>query len=193
MNSIPSLIFLGDTHGFIKDFLKQKEIILRFKPKFVLCENLEDLSLESEKDYQTILKKKKISDMTSVKEVKELIEFCYRLKIKLIGIDFKNFGFHKNLRLKIKNQEKLSKKEERELEKIITKREERHIRIIKKYLKKTEDIPLIVIIGTWHLRDGSNLMKTFKNCRIIFPCDKKGDLLIKPKGNKEVFYREKIK
>jgi len=186
------LIFLGDTHEFVDDFKKQKEAILRFKPEFVLYEKIEDISLKSKKDYLRIIGNKKVSNMTSFKEVERLVKLCYKKKIKLIGIDFKNFGFDKNFRIKIKNQEKLSKKEESKLEKIIKKREKRHIMFIEKYLKKTKK-SLVVIIGSWHLRNDSRLIKTFKNCRTIFPCDRKGNLLIEPSGDEEVFYCEKIK
>ena len=107
----PPLIFLGDTHGFIDDFKKQKEVIDQIKPEFVLVEKLENISLKSKKDYLIIIKNKKLSNMTSFGEVEKLIKFCYNKGIKLIGIDFKNFGFGKNLQIKIKKQEKLSSKE----------------------------------------------------------------------------------
>ncbi len=54
-----SLIFVGDTPGFIDDFKKQEEIINLFNPEFVLCENLEDLSLDSKEKFDDILKKEK--------------------------------------------------------------------------------------------------------------------------------------
>ena len=48
--------------------------------------------------------------MTSFGEVEKLIKLCFEKKIKLIGIDFHNFGFDENLQKKIKNQKELQKK-----------------------------------------------------------------------------------
>ena len=192
MNPLPPLIFLGDTHGFIEDFKKQKEIISRFEPELVLCEKLENFSLKSERDYKKILKKKEISNMTSFNEVKELVKFCHNKKIKLIGIDFKNFGLNKNLQGKINRQITLNTNEKREIQFILNKRDKNHIRRIKQCIKKTKKT-ILVIIGTWHLRENSDLMKTFKNYRMIFPCNKKGEIITEPLGNEEVFYCEKIK
>jgi hypothetical protein len=190
--NIPPLIFLGDTHGFIEDFKKQREVISQFEPEFVLCERLENLSLKSEKDYKNLLNIKKTPNRAFLKESGKLKEFCYNKKIKLIGIDFKNFGFDKNLKNKIDNQIALNSNEERKLQLILKRRAENHIKKIKEYMKKTKK-PLLVIIGAWHLRDDSELMRTFKNCKIIFPCNKKGNLLIEPSRDKEVFYCEKTK
>ena len=83
-------IFIGSTHGFIDDFLKQKEVILAVKPEFVLCEGLENLTLDSKEKFEKLCKKRKISNMTSFEEVEKLINLCFRENIKLIGIDFKN-------------------------------------------------------------------------------------------------------
>ena len=183
--------FLGDTHGFIDDFRKQKKIIEKIKPDFVLCERLENHSLKTKDDYEKILKTNKISDMTPFNEVEKLIRFCRKKKIKLIGIDFKNFGLNKNLQEKVKKQIHL-KNEERQLDKILKKREIKHIQMIKKYTIKTEK-PILVIIGSWHLNENSKLMNAFKNYKVIFPCDDKGNLLTGPPGKGKVFYCERVK
>src|SRR3989344_5804517 len=133
-----SFIFIGSTHSFVDDFLKQEEIIKLVKPEFVLSEELEDLKLETENKFKQILEKKIISDMTSFDEVEKLIKLCFEKKINLIGIDFHNFGFDKNLQKKIKNQEELTKEDEEILEEITKKRERQHISKILEYKSKTK-------------------------------------------------------
>lgn len=185
-----SLIFIAETHGFINDFKKESEIIEKYSPEFVLSENMQNLILDSKDKYERILTKKKISKMTSFREVKELIKFCYKKNIKLIGIDLKNFGFNKQIQKKIKKQEELNGKEQKELEEIIKKREEKNIKIIKRYLKKTSK-PIIVLLGSWHLRENSLIRKSFKGYKIIFPSDEKGNILIEPpKENYKLKYGE---
>src|SRR3989344_5812565 len=122
-----SFIFIGSTHSFVDDFLKQEEIIELVKPKFVLNEELENLKLDTEDKFKEILEKKFISDMTSFDEVKKIIKLCFEKKINLIGIDFHNFGFDKNLQKKIKNQEELTKGEEERLNKLVEEREKHHL------------------------------------------------------------------
>mgnify|MGYP001566001469 FL=1 len=68
-----SFIFIGSTHGFVDDFIKQKEIINFINPEFVLCETLENLSLDTKEKFEDILKTKKISNMTSFSEIKKLV------------------------------------------------------------------------------------------------------------------------
>ena len=116
-----SFIFIGSTHSFLDDFSKQKEIISIINPEFVLSEELEDLKLERADQFKEILEKKFISDMTSFGEVEKLIKLCFEKKIKLIGIDFHNFGFDENLQRKIKNQKELTKEEEEKLNKLVEK------------------------------------------------------------------------
>jgi len=185
------LIFVGSTHGFIDDFSKQKEIIESIKPDFVLCEELEDLILDSEKKFNELLKKKRISDMTSFKEVEKLVKLCFNKKIKLIGIDFNNFRFSKSLQRKIKNQEEPTKKEEEELNKIIKLREENHLSKILEYWKKTSR-PIVIIVGCWYLREKSLLREKLKDYKIVTPCTKEGKPLFSPDENKEIIYTEII-
>ena len=78
-----SFIFIGNTHSFVNDFLKQKEIIELIKPEFVLSEELENLKLDTEDKVKEILEKKFISDMTSFDEVEKLIKLCFEKKIYL--------------------------------------------------------------------------------------------------------------
>lgn len=178
MTSFP-LIFVAETHGFIDDFKKEKEIVEKYNPDFVLSENLQNIVLDSKIKYERIFIKKKISKMVSFNEIKKLIKLCYQKNIKLIGIDFKNFGFNKQIQNKIKKQEELNKKEQNELEEILKKREENHIKIIKRYLKKTSK-PIIVLLGAWHLKENSLIRKSFKGYKVIFPSDEKGNMLIEP-------------
>lgn len=187
-----SFIFIGGTHGFIEDFIKQKEIINLINPEFVLCENLENLSLNSKEKFDNLLKNKKISDMTSFDEVKKLIDLCYNKNIKLIGIDLSNFGFNKVLQEKIKEQKELSPEEENKVEEILKLRDKIHLEKILEYKNKTNR-PLVIIIGSWHLREHSLLRDSLSNYKIFFPCDKEGNLLIEPPTDKKINYCEIIK
>lgn len=176
-------IFIGSTHSFLDDFSKQQEVIKLVNPEFVLNEELEDLKLDTEDKFKEILDKKFISDMTSFDGVEKLIVFCFESKINLIGIDFYNFGFDKDLQSKIKNQKELTKEEEKTLDEIIKKREEHHLSKILEYKEKTKR-PIVVIVGCWHLRKDSLLRKKLKNYKIIAPLDENGEVLFKPRDKK---------
>lgn len=194
MNNFSSFlfIFIGDTHGFVNDFKKQKEIVEQINPEFILMENLQNLKLISEYDYQLLFKRKRISSLVNFKRIRDIIKLSYIKKIKLIGIDFKDFGFNKNLQEIIKRKKSPNTKEKKEIDKILKKREKHHLKMLKKYEGKSNK-PIIVILGSWHLRDDSLIIKNINNCKIIFPCDKDGTLLIEPPKNGEVKYCEKIK
>ena len=185
-----SFIFMGSTHSFVDDFLKQEEIIKSVKPEFVLSEELENLKLDTEDKVKEILEKKFISDMTSFDEVEKLIKLCFEKKIKLIGIDFHNFGFDENLQRKIKNQKELTKEDEERLNKIVEEREKLHLSKILEYKSKTKT-SLVIILGCWHLRENSLLRKKLKNYKIIAPLDENGEVLFEP-NNSEIKYGEII-
>ena len=184
-----SFIFIGSTHSFLDDFSKQKEIIKLVKPEFVLSEELENLKLDTEDKFKELLKKKTISNMTSFDEVERLIRLCFDNKIKLIGIDFHNFGFDDYLQKKIKNQEELTKEEEGRLDEITKKREVYHLSKILEYKEKTIR-PLVIILGCWHLREDSLLRKKLKDYKIIAPIDDKGKVMFAPSKNKQIKYRD---
>lgn len=190
MNSSFSFIFVGSTHRFIDDFEKQKEVIENINPEFVLCEGLENISLETEENFKDILKSKRVSNMTSFEEVEDLIKLCFKRNIKLIGIDLENFGFDSNLQDKIKNKKELSQEEEGLVDDIIKKREENQIEKIKEYGGKSNK-PIIIILGSWHLREDSPIINKFDNYKMIFPCDENSNLMFEPKDN--ISYCEKIK
>lgn len=178
-----SFIFIGSTHSFLDDFSKQKEIINVINPEFVLSEELEDLKLEGVDQFKEILEKKFISDMTSFGEVEKLVKLCFEKKIRLIGIDFHNFGLDENLQRKIKNQKELTKEEEEKLNNLVEKREKYHLSKILEYKSKTK-LPIIIILGCWHLRKDSLLRKKLKNYKIIAPLDKNGEILFGPSDEK---------
>lgn len=186
-----SFIFIGSTHSFINDFIKQKEIITLLNPEFVLSEELENLKLDSGGKFKDILKKRYISEMTSFNEVENLIKLCFEKRISLIGIDFHNFGFNKTLQNKIKNQKELTKQEEEILKEITKKREKRHFSKILEYKEKATK-PFVVIIGCWHLRKNSLLRKSLKNYKIIAPLNEEGEVLFEPRENKKIKYGEII-
>jgi len=185
-----SFIFIGSTHSLLDDFSKQKEIINLVNPEFVLSEELEDLKLEREDQFKEILEKKFISDMTSFVEVEKLVKLCSEKEIKLIGIDFHNFGFDENLQEKIKNQKELTREEEEKLNDLVEKREKYHLSKILEYKSKTKS-PIIIILGCWHLRKDSLLRKRLKNYKIIAPINESGEILLEP-NNKNIKYGEII-
>ncbi len=115
--------------------------------------------------------------MTTFSEVEELVNYCYKKEISLIGIDFQNFGFDENLQKKILYQDDLSESEEKQLENIQMKREKYHLKKIKEY-----NNPL-VILGSWHLREDSLLRKELSDYVIYGPLDKKGNLIFQPTEN----------
>ncbi|MEA3378870.1 MAG: hypothetical protein U9Q69_04490 [Nanoarchaeota archaeon] len=180
-----SFIFIGDTHGFINDFNKQKEIIEKVEPDYILCEKLENLKLNSKEDFDKILNSKKISEMTDVAEIKELLKLCRIKKIKMIGIDLKNFGLNKQIITKIKQNEEISKKEKEDFEKILILRERHQKELIKRYNKKTNK-PLVIIIGSWHLRSSTPLLQDLQNYVLIYPSIN-GELIYEPTDKKIIY------
>jgi len=173
------LIFLGTTHGFIDDFKKEKEIINEINPKLVLSESLENKELKSKKDFESFIKIKQHSEITSFKEVEKLVKYCYSKKIPLIGIDFKNYGFEGELIKIINSQKQPTKKQEKRIDKILKKREKRHIKIIKDFTKKTSK-PILITLGSWHLRKDSLIRKKFRGAKIIYLVNKKGEMILEP-------------
>jgi hypothetical protein len=185
-----SFIFIGSTHSFLDDYLKQKEIINLVNPDFVLSEELEDFKLDSKEKFKEIIERKYISEMTSFNEVEKLIKLCFKKKINLIGIDFHNFGFNKILQDKIKNQKELTKDEEKLLENITKEREKHHLNKILEYKEKTNK-SIVIIIGCWYLRKDSLLRKKLKNYKIIAPLDENREVLFEP-TDKKIKYGEII-
>lgn len=191
MESNFSFIFLGLTHGFLDDFRKEEEVIKKTNPSVILSEEMEDKILASEGDYKNFLDKKEHSLMTNFKRMKPLVSLCQKKKIYLIGIDFKNFGFKKELITKMSHNKNLTKKEEKEIERMVQKRESYHIKKIlesSKIYKK----PILVFLGAWHLRKEGLIVSQIKNSRIIFPADKKGELVVKPTREKIVYMEKNI-
>jgi len=185
-----SFIFIGDTHGFLDDFKKQKEIIEQVKPDFVLSEQLQDKILDSEQKYNNIIRTKFISDMTKFEEVKDLILLCQKLKIKLIGMDLFNFGFDTRMQEIVNGLKQATKEDEKLFESILKKRQDKHKDVISKY-QKLSDKPIIIILGSWHLRDDSEIIKKLNNYLVVYPC-KDGELILEPTSGK-IDYCEKIK
>lgn len=175
-----SFIFVGDTHGFLNDFIKQKEIIESVKPDFVLAEQMQDINFLVDEDYS------KLDSIAYLdfKKIKSLMELCKKLKINLIGLDFKDFGFDGKLNEVINDGRMPSKEEELKIAEIIRKRENHHLNLIKQYKNSTKR-PLVILIGTWHLREDSLLMRELDNCLVIYPGDIEGNMLIEPSVKKE--------
>lgn len=184
-----SFIFVGDTHGAIDDFRKQKEIIETYAPEFVLAENLQDIRLDTQQKFKDMNKRKFISDTVKFDEVKKLINLCEKKEIALIGIDLHNFGLDENLRKAIASAPTAGQKEK--IEAIVKKRQQHHLKKIHEFAKKTSK-PIVVILGAWHLQENSLLMTSLDNYRVVFPCDANGNLVFGPTKN-EMYYCERTR
>ncbi len=180
------IILIGDTHGFLNDFKIQKRIIGAVKPEFVLMESLEDKRFLSQDAIRTQLRKRKFTKTTQFGEVKNILAYALQKKIKLIGIDIKNFGLGD---IDLKNP---SKQEESYLRKLLPQREKRQLSVIRSCLKKTKR-PLIVVTGSYHLRKNSLLIKGLQDKSLILICPSyNGKLLYQPvKNKKAVTYKIK--
>lgn len=185
-----NLIFLGDTHNFLNDFNKQKELIERFKPKFILHEQFQEVELGNQKDFENVLQKKQISKSVKFEDFEDLIKLCNEKKIKIIGIDLQDFGLNKLL-LDVARGNKEPRQGDFKLISKIQKKELNQIRKIKEYLAKTNE-SILVIIGTWHLREGSPLLKSFEHYRLIAPFYSNGKIATKPTKEK-LTYKEIVK
>ena len=188
-----SFIFVGDTHGFVNDFLKQKEIINAVNPDYVLSEQLQDFVLDSEEKYVLILKHKKISGMVKFEEVKDLLDLCHQKGVKIIGMDINNFGFDSQLQSVVRGEKVASKEDNERINMIMKKRQTHHLDVIKKYKVLTKK-PVIILIGSWHLQENSFLMRSLNNYLVIYPSDVQGRMLLEPPKNKtRISYELRIK
>lgn len=183
-----SFIFLGLTHGFVNDFDKQRELIEEVNPDIVLSEEMENISLLADNEYDNFIEAGKHSFMTPFSEVESLARLCRKKNIKLVGIDFENFGFSREVGEKIKNNGTFSKEEEAEVGDLVLKRETHQLSKIKEYLGKSKKT-ILVFLGSWYLRDDSPILKEISNSKLIFPANKNGDLVFEP--TEDILYGEK--
>ncbi len=176
-------------------FEKVKETIETYRPVFVLAEQMENYRIETERHFMMIMKKKRLSNMTMVSEVKELIKVCRKNKAKLIGIDFENFLMTKEQQLAVKKHLDLSEKEKEELEKLAARRANKHLKMIKKFLGQSRK-PVVALIPVRELKKGSLIRENFRNfsegCTLIYPVDKSGKIAIKPEKGKLEWKEEGI-
>ncbi len=177
------IIFIGDTHGFIDDFKKQKEIIENYKSESVLAEQLQEVSILNKGDYQNKIYLNRFSDQN------KLINLCSQKGIKLVGIAFKDFGFSKRQQNIVKGEIKPTKQDIIKIQNLTKKRTKHHIILIKKYFKLSQK-PIIVILGSWHLKENSELRKFFKSSKIIIPVDETNHTITKPKKINKIHYLE---
>ena len=118
-----SFIFIGETHGFINDFEKEREIINKVNPEFVLSEQMQEIILDTKEKYSYLIQKQKISELVYFEEVKDLILLCQKKGIKLIGMDLINFGFGEELISIIKEKKSPTKLQSKRIEDTLKKRE----------------------------------------------------------------------
>jgi kynurenine formamidase len=183
-----SFIFLSLTHGFINDFEKQEKLINEVKPEIILSEQIENKKFYSKKDYDSFLEMKQFSLMTSFNEVKNLVQLCNKEKVKLIGIDFENYGFSDDLCHKINNGESLNESEEKEINELVKRREKYHLEKLREYQEKSSR-PILVFLGAWHLRKEGLIRENIKNSKFIVLKTKKGQEVYEP-VREEVIYEE---
>ena len=175
----PLLVLVTDAHGYVKTFDKIKEIIERYKPVFVLSEDMENHKVESDFEFNQFIKKNKVSNMTPVSTVKELVKLCHKNKIKLIGIDFENFLMDRKMQTKIKRNMDFTEEEDKEYWSLVHRRENKHVKMIGKFLDISRK-PVVVIVGAWHLRKGSLIRKSFGHYHLVYMADSKGGMVLGP-------------
>ena len=66
-----------------------------------------------------------------------------------------------------------------------------HLEKILEYNKKTSR-PIIIILGSWHLRKESLLRKKLNNYKMIIPCDKDNKILFEPVKEGTIKYNEVV-
>ncbi len=162
-----NIIIFGETHGFVKDEVKHiKYLVKLFEPKLILYELLENKKLLILRDIDKFLSNsdnKEFSLISKYGELRDVITIAKKNNIPIIGCDLKNMG-RKN---KFLIDKELSKKELKEEKEILDKRESHQIKIIKNQLNNYKNI--FVILGAWHIRKGSQIIKNFKNGIVVFP------------------------
>jgi hypothetical protein len=92
---------------------------------------------------------------------------------------------------KINEKKEFTPEEEKEIELIVKKREKYQIKKISENSGKSKR-PVLVFIGSWHLRKNGPIYSRFKNCKIIFPANKRGELVIEPTQEKIVYMEKKL-
>lgn len=162
------IIFIGDTHGYMDDFKIQREIIEKLNPKYILYEQMNNKRLMKKAEFKNMLKKKSVSILTEVDEVRPLLKLCMQKKLPLIGIDFNNFGISwaKRFKYKLDNDGKFTKSEKEELKQIYKRREQKQSEMIRQYAQKGK---IVVITGAHHLRKDSPLIKEISHFMAILP------------------------
>ena len=185
-----SFILFAETHGYLNDSKIINRLIKQQKPDYVLYELAEDKEFLTPKEFESALKQSKLSEMTDIKDIKNVLKICYRRHIPIIGIDLKNFGIKdtKTVREKNENKEEPAEEEMKEFMQVLAKREQHQIRLIKEYQKKGK---ILVITGAFHLREDSPLWKELKDVLIIYP-SYKNKIVLEPNVKKQrIVYKTK--
>ena len=173
------LIFIANLPNYFDNFEKQKEIIERYKPIFVLSDDMENNNVETDFDFNKIMKKNKISNMTSMTKVRELVKLCHKKEIKLIGIDFENFLIDRKLQIKINKHQNLNEDEEKLIKELEYRRENKHVKMIQKYLEISRH-PIVVIINAKELKKRSLIRRSFRYYHLVYLSNSKGEIIFNP-------------
>src|SRR5690606_26633690 len=96
-------------------------------------------------------------------------------------LDKQYYDYPKSIYDKIQNKIKLTKLETHVLNERIQERTKNHLELIKKQKERT-----LIILGSWHLRHESELIKEHPDSIIIYPGNERGELVFEPK--KEIVF-----
>ncbi len=185
------LLFVGDTHGFLDDMAVLRRVIITTAPAYVLAEQLQEVSLRTPAEYAAVRRRKRLSATVSIAEIQPLINLCQERGIALIGIDLQNFGFTPHLLRVVSGDCPPTPADKKALRRLATRRERHQRAMINRYAKRST-LPVVVIIGAWHLRTGSPLLKGLHHSTLIIPVDAAGNLLVEPPMNGTAHFREQV-
>ncbi len=162
------IVVFAESHGAFKDFDLQKQIIRKFKPSKYIWEMMEEENILNDSDFSDFLKNPEDSQFSIISKYKELfpvVKFIKSQGMQIIGCDLKNMGREN---LDFLNKAELTKADELFEEDLINKREERQVEVILNNIKDSKD-SIFISLGAYHLRQGSNIIKSLKNNKnVIF-------------------------
>lgn len=174
----------------MNDAAKIREALETYNPEFFLCEQVEDLKFETKEDFDKFYRQKKVSEMTEFNDIVDMVEFCQRKNIRLIGTDLHNLGIPKEIARKISEKKPIGEGEKFIVEMALPDRTKKQIETIQEYLKKTNR-PIVVSVGAWHLRENSELRNAFDYYKVCYLANTDGKVLTtRPEKGDKIFWRE---
>ena len=161
------IILFGETHGFIDDEVGHiEELIKIFRPNIILYELLEAEKLTTFNSKEKFLENpdnKRFSIISDYGSLKNVVKLAKRYNLPIEGCDLKNMGRSKPVTIKANPTKKELDFEER----INNRREKYTLKFIKEAISKNK--LCFVIIGAYHLRKESPLIKGLNKMIIVYP------------------------